>query len=68
MNITEQYQKLPAQGFGIIYEGRLICFYSFESDLGNGWEDQSIYNDSEAKRSLALKMGANIISYAFTTP
>lgn len=54
-----------AQGFGIIYEGRLVCFYSYESDLGNGWEDQIIYNDSDEIRSQALKMGANILSFAF---
>lgn len=61
-----EHDGKPAQGFGIIYEGRLVCFYSYESDLGNGWEDQSIHNDPESKRLEALKMGANIISYAFT--
>lgn len=54
------------QGLGILYEGRLVCFYSYESDLGNGWEDKSIYNDPEEVRQHALKMGANIISYVFT--
>ena len=54
-------------GYGLIYEGRLVCFYSFESDLGNGWEDQSIYNDPETVRQKALQMGANIISYCFTS-
>ncbi|MCR9252480.1 MAG: DUF4159 domain-containing protein [bacterium] len=62
-----QHDGKPAQGFGIIYEGRLVCYYSYESDLGNGWEDQSIYNDPEEVRQKALKMGANIISYAFTS-
>lgn len=57
----------PAQGFGLIYEGRLVCFYSYESDLGNGWEDQVIYNDPEPLRQQALQMGANLISYVFTT-
>lgn len=61
-----EHDGKPAQGLGLIYEGRLICFYSYESDLGNGWEDQSIYNDPEAKRQEALKVGANIISFAFT--
>ncbi len=61
-----EHDGKPAQGFGIIYEGRLVCFYSYESDLGNGWEDQSIHNDPASKRLEALKMGANIISYAFT--
>src|SRR5690606_7581435 len=54
------------QGLGLIYEGRLVCFYSYETDLGNGWEDQRIHNDPEEKRQEALKMGANIISFAFT--
>ncbi|MDN5205394.1 DUF4159 domain-containing protein [Fulvivirgaceae bacterium BMA10] len=61
-----EHDGKPPQGFGIIYEGRLVCFYSYESDLGNGWEDQSIYNDPEETRRLALEMGANIISFAFT--
>lgn len=55
------------QGFGLIYEGRLVVFYSFECDLGNGWEDQRVYNDPEEKRIEALKMGANILTYAFTS-
>jgi len=61
-----EHDGKPSQGFGIIYEGRVVCFYSYESDLGNGWEDQSIHNDPEAVRLKALKMGANIISFAFT--
>ncbi len=54
------------QGFGIIHEGRLVVFYSYESDLGNGWEDQSVYNDPEEVRQQAFKMGANIVQYALT--
>lgn len=61
-----EHDAKPAQGFGLIYEGRLVCFYSYESDLGNGWEDQRIYNDPEALRIKALKMGANIIRFSFT--
>lgn len=61
-----EHDGKPPQGLGLIYEGRLICFYSYESDLGNGWEDQSIYNDPESIRQEALKAGANIISFAFT--
>ena len=60
-----QHDGKPSQGFGLIYQGRLVCFFSFECDLGNGWEDQSIYNDPEEKRLEALKMGANILKYAF---
>ncbi len=62
---VHEHEGKAAQGFGLIYEGRLICFYSYESDLGNGWEDQSTYNDPESIRQEALKMGANIIAYAF---
>ena len=61
-----EHDDKPVQGFGIFYEGRLICFYDFECDLGDGWEDQEVHNDSEATRAKALKMGANIIQYVFT--
>ncbi len=61
-----EHDGKPPQGFGLIYKGRLVCFYDTECDLGNGWEDQGIYNDSEATRQKALKMGANIIHYVFT--
>jgi hypothetical protein len=62
-----EHDGKPAQGFGLIYEGRLVVFYSYECDLGNGWEDQRIHNDPEEKRQQALKMGANLISYSFTS-
>lgn len=61
-----EHDGKPPQGFGLIYEGRLICYYSYESDLGNGWEDASVHNDPQAVREQALKMGANILSFAFT--
>jgi hypothetical protein len=61
-----EHDGKPAQGLGLVYEGRLVVFYSYESDLGNGWEDQRIHNDPEAKRQEALRMGANLISYCFT--
>ncbi|MEJ7645394.1 MAG: DUF4159 domain-containing protein [Chryseolinea sp.] len=61
-----EHDAKPAQGFGLFYEGRLVVFYSFECDLGNGWEDQRIHNDPEPKRMEALKMGANILAYCFT--
>lgn len=63
--VHEHDGKSP-QGYGLIYEGRLLCFYSVECDLGNGWEDQVIYNDSEEVRQKALQMGANLVAYAFT--
>lgn len=62
--IHEHDDKDP-QGFGIYYEGRLVVFYDFECDLGDGWEDYDVHNDSEEKRLEALKMGANIVQYVF---
>lgn len=61
-----EHDGKPPQGLGILYQGRLVCFYSYESDLGNGWEDQSVYGDPEMVRQQALKMGANIIAFCFT--
>lgn len=62
-----EHDGQAAQGFGLIYQGRLVCFYTYECDLGNGWEDQIIYNDPESLRQKALQMGANIISFVFTS-
>lgn len=53
------------QGFGLIYEGRLVCFYDYECDLGDGWEDPEVHQDNNAKRLEALEMGANIIQFVF---
>ena len=63
--IHEHDNKSP-QAFGLIYEGRLICLLTYECDLGDGWEDQRVHNDSNETRLKALQMGANIISYAFS--
>jgi len=54
------------QGFGLIKNGRLVCFYTYECDLGDGWEDPDIHQNSVAKREQALKMGANIIDFVMT--
>lgn len=54
-----------AQAFGIIKNGRVVLVYTYETDLGDGWEDPEVHNDSEEKHLEALKMGANIIQYAF---
>lgn len=62
--IHEHDNKTP-QGFGLFYKGELICFYDYESDLSDGWENKSIHNDPEYVRENALKMGANIIEFAF---
>ncbi len=61
-----EHDGKPAQGFGLIYKGRLVCFYSYETDLGDGWEDQAVHNDTPAMRLQALQMGANLVQYAYT--
>jgi len=73
-NQTYSFDRLPkihehdgkqAQGFGVFYEGRMVCFYDYESDLSDGWEDQIVHNDPINVRGKALQMGANIIEYVF---
>jgi len=61
-----EHDGKPPQGFGMIYEGRLVIYYTYETDLGNGWEDQRVHNNSEETRLKALQMGANIIQYVFS--
>ncbi|MCL2329402.1 MAG: DUF4159 domain-containing protein [Bacteroidetes bacterium] len=61
-----EHDNKPAQGFALLWNGRIICFYSYESDLGDGWEDAAVHNDSEETRMKALKMGANIVSFMST--
>ena len=63
--VHEHDGKRP-QAFGIIEDGRLICLYTYETDLSDGWEDPQVHNDPADKRISALKMGANILIYAFT--
>ena len=60
-----EHDNLPPKGYGLIYNGRLVCFFTYECDLGDGWEDQDVHGDSQATRTKALQMGANIISYVF---
>ena len=61
-----EHDKQPAQGFGLVWEGRVVCFYTYESDIGDGWEDQEVHNDSPSKRLRSLQLGANLIKYAFS--
>lgn len=61
-----EHSGKPAQGFGIVHEGRVVLFYTFESDLSDGWEDQQVHNDPPDVRRKALQMGANMVQYAFT--
>lgn len=63
--IHEHDGKRP-QGFGLFFEGKLVCYYSYESDLGNGWEDQSVHNVPEDIRLKSLKMGANLLMFSTT--
>jgi hypothetical protein len=62
---VHKHDDKPAQAFGLFHEGRMVCLYSFESDLGDGWEDEDVHNDPEPIRRRALQMGANIIQFAF---
>lgn len=64
--IHEHDGKRP-EGLGLIYKGRVVCYYTFETDLGNGWEDAGTYaEDTPEVREKALKMGANLVQYALT--
>ncbi len=62
--IHEHDGKAP-QGFGLFYQGQLVCFYDYESDLSDGWESQVVHNNPPEVRLKALQMGANIIQFAF---
>jgi hypothetical protein len=61
-----EHDSKPPKAFGIFYEGKLVLLYTFETDLGDGWENQSVHNDSEEKRKQAFEMGANILTYVFS--
>ncbi len=60
-----EHDNSRPQAFGIFHQGRLVLLYTFESDLGDGWENPEIHNDPQSVRLKALRMGANIINYAF---
>ncbi len=60
-----EHDNLPPKGYGLIYQGRLVCFFSYECDLGDGWENQDVHNDSQETRIKALRMGGNIVQYVF---
>jgi hypothetical protein len=59
-----EHDGKPAQGFGIFHQGQLVVYYTYQSDLGDGWEDPDVHHDPEEVRLQALKMGVNIIMYA----
>ena len=59
-----EHDGKPAQGFGLFLDGRLAVFYSFQTDLGDGWEDPEVHNDPPEKREASLRMGVNLFAYA----
>ncbi len=60
-----EHDNKPPQAFGLFHEGKLVVLYTYECDLGDGWEDAEVHNDTKEARSNALKMGANIVQFAF---
>jgi hypothetical protein len=61
-----EHDGRPAQGLGLFHEGRLVVFYAFESDLGDGWEPAGVHDDSPERREAALRMGVNLLVFAMT--
>ncbi|MCS6934217.1 MAG: DUF4159 domain-containing protein [Chitinophagales bacterium] len=61
-----EHDNKPPQAFGLIVEGRLVVLYTYETDLGDGWEDINVHKDTPEAHEKALRMGANIISYVFS--
>jgi len=62
---VHEHDDLPPQGLGLFHKGRLVVFYDYESDLGDGWEDYQVHRDPEEIRQWALQMGANLVTHAF---
>jgi hypothetical protein len=62
-----EHDGKPAQGLGIFLGDRLAVYYSYQSDLGNGWEDPATYGDPPALHEAALRMGVNLFTYAVTS-
>ena len=60
-----EHDNKPPQAFGIFIEDRMVCLYTYESDLGDGWENEAVHDNPPQLRDIALKMGANIISFVF---
>jgi len=56
----------PPQGFAIVVNDRVVVFFDYECDIGDGWEDAEVYNDPPEKHLAALKFGANLVTYALT--
>ncbi len=63
---VHEHDNKPPRGYGLFYQGKLVVYYTTETDLGDGWEDIEVHNDSPDAHRKALEMGANIIQYAMT--
>lgn len=63
---THEHDGNPPQGFGLFHEGRLVVYYTYETDLSDGWEDAEVHGNTEETRAKSLKMGANIVQYALS--
>ena len=63
---VHEHDGLPSQAFGIFLEDRLVVYYTFQADLGDGWEDPGVHDDPESVRENALQMGVNLFVYSVT--
>ncbi|MBK7873248.1 MAG: DUF4159 domain-containing protein [Saprospiraceae bacterium] len=62
---THEHDQKPPQTFAILHEGRVVCIFTYETNISDGWESQEVHNDPEAIRRISLEMGANIVQFAF---
>ncbi len=60
-----EHDNLPPKAYALFHDGRMVCLFTWECDLGDGWEDLDVHNDSPATHLKALQMGANILQYVF---
>ena len=63
---VHEHDNKPPQAFGLFREGKLVLFYTYESNISDGWADPEIHNDPQAIRDASLKMGANLLIYSLT--
>lgn len=63
-----EHDNQSPRGYGLFFQGRLVVFYSYECDLGDGWENPEVHNDTPQNHEAALQMGANLVQFAFTQP
>jgi hypothetical protein len=63
---THEHNGKPPQGFGIFYKGRLVVYYTYESNPSDGWDDPEVHGDPEEKREEALRFGTNLLFWVLT--